>query len=246
MTGSANYSLGPGRQPADWGYASPRETRMGHWISLETPTGAISAWRADPSIPSRGALVVVQEIFGVNAHIRSVVDRFAAHGFTAVAPAMFDHLEHHVELSYDADGVGYGRDMVEKLGFDRAVDDVHAAAKLLEPAGNVGVVGYCWGGSVAYLSWARLGLPAVSYYGGRTVPFLQERSNAALMLHFGELDPLIPPEAIALHHEALPDAKFHIWPAGHGFNCDQRADYNATVAVQALQRTLSFFETNLK
>jgi carboxymethylenebutenolidase len=220
---------------------------MGHWVSLQTPTGPISAWRADPPASSRGALVVVQEIFGVNGHIRSVVDRFASHGFTALAPALFDHIEHHVELGYDEAGVAYGRSMVEKLGFDRAVDDVDAAKRLLQPDGNVGVVGYCWGGTVAFLSWARLRLPAVSYYGARTAPFLaHERSNAPLMLHFGEQDASIPPETIAAHRDALPDAKIHLWPAGHGFNCDQRADYNATVATQALQRTLAFFETALK
>jgi carboxymethylenebutenolidase len=220
---------------------------MGHWVSLQTPTGTISAWRADPPVNSRGALVVIQEIFGVNGHIRNVVDRFAGHGFTAIAPALFDHIEHHVELGYDEDGVAYGRQMVEKVGFDRAVDDVAAAQRLLQPDGNVGVVGYCWGGTVAFLSWARLRLPAVSYYGARTAPFLaHERSNAPLMLHFGELDKSIPPETIAAHREALPDAKIHLWPAGHGFNCDQRQDYNATVATQALQRTLAFFETALK
>ena len=220
---------------------------MGHWVSLQTPDGTISAWRADPPVNSRGALVVVQEIFGVNAHIRSVVDRFANHGFIAVAPAFFDHIEHHVELGYDEAGIAYGREMVEKLGFDRAVRDVDAAKRLLQPDGNVGVVGYCWGGTVAFLSWARLRLPAVSYYGARTAPFLaHERSNAPLMLHFGEQDESIPPETIAAHREALPDAKIHIWPAGHGFNCDQRNDYNATVATQALQRTLGFLETSLK
>lgn len=219
---------------------------MGHWVSLETPTGAISAWRADPAIPPIGALVVVQEIFGVNSHIRNVVDRFAAHGFTAIAPAMFDHIEHHVELSYDQDGVAYGKEMVDKLGIDRAVDDVKAAAKQVETVGNVGVVGYCWGGTIAFLCSARLRLPAVSYYGARTVPFLHERSDAPLQLHFGENDPSIPPEDVKRHHEMLPNADFHLWPAGHGFNCDQRADYNATVAVQALQRTLAFFEHHLK
>jgi carboxymethylenebutenolidase len=220
---------------------------MGHWVSLQTPTGNISAWRSDPPVNSRGALVVIQEIFGVNSHIRNVVDRFAGHGFTAVAPALFDHIEHHVELGYDEAGVAYGREMVEKIGFDRAVADVEAAKRLLQPEGNVGVVGYCWGGTVAFLSWARLRLPAVSYYGARTAPFLaHERSNAPLMLHFGEQDPMIPPETIAAHREALPDAKIHLWPAGHGFNCDQRPDYNATVAAQALQRTIAFFETALK
>ena len=219
---------------------------MGHWISLETPTGPISAWRADPALPAHGTLVVVQEIFGVNAHIRSVVDKFTAHGYTAIAPAMFDHFERQVELSYDQDGIAYGRDLVQKLGFDRAVEDVRAAANQVQSAGRVGVLGYCWGGTVAYLSCARLGLPAVSYYGGRTVPFLHERPTAPLLLHFGEHDPLIPPADVQRHHEALPEAEMHIWPAGHGFNCDQRTDYNATVAVQALQRTLAFFGTHLR
>ena len=220
---------------------------MGHWVSLQTPSGTISAWRADPPVASRGMLVVVQEIFGVNAHIRAVVDRFAGHGFTAVAPAMFDHIERHVELGYDEAGIAYGKQLVDKLGLDRAVADVEAARRLLQPEGNVGVVGYCWGGTVAYLAWARLRMPAVSYYGARTAPFLaHERSNAPLMLHFGEQDKSIPPEAIAAHRDALPDAKIHIWPAGHGFNCDQRADYNATVATQALQRTLAFLELALK
>jgi len=220
---------------------------MGHWVSLQTPAGAISGWRADPPTASRGMLVVVQEIFGVNAHIRGVVDRFAGHGFSALAPAMFDHIEHRVELGYDEAGIARGRELVDQLGFDRAVEDVRAAQRLLQPDGNVGVVGYCWGGTVAYLSWARLRLPAVSYYGARTVPFLaHERSTAPLMLHFGERDSSIPPEAVAAHREALPDAKIHLWPAGHGFNCEQRADYDADSAAQALQRTLAFFETALK
>ena len=219
---------------------------MGHWISLETPTGSISAWRAEPPIPAHGALVVVQEIFGVNAHIRNVVDKFAAHGYTAIAPAFFDHFEHHVELGYDQAGIAYGRDLVAKLGFDRAVEDVRAAADSLEPSARVGVVGYCWGGTVAFLSCARLGLPAVSYYGGRTIPFLHERPGAPLLMHFGEHDALIPPADILRHQEALPEAEMHVWPAAHGFNCDQRADYNATVAIQALQRTLAFFGRHLR
>jgi carboxymethylenebutenolidase len=219
---------------------------MGHWVELKTSGGSISAWRAEPSIPPRGALVVVQEIFGVNAHIRGVVDRFASHGFSAIAPALFDHVEPHVELGYDEAGVACGRELVEKVGVDRAVADVQAGMREMEEQGKVGVVGYCWGGSIAYLAWARLGLPSVSYYGARTLPFLGETSRAPLMLHFGELDKSIPPEAIARHREALPDAKIHLWPAGHGFNCEQRADYNATVAVQALQRTLAFFEHALK
>lgn len=218
---------------------------MGHWISLDTPGGMISAWRAEPAVPPRGALVIVQEIFGVNAHIRSVVDQFAAHGYSAIAPALFDHLERQVELGYDSAGVDHGRRLVGQLGFDRPVQDVAAAAACLDAPGKTGVVGYCWGGTVAFLSAARLGLPAVSYYGGRTVPFLDEKSLAPLLLHFGEDDPIIPPDDVARHRAALPNAEIHVWPAGHGFNCDQRADYNAIVANQALQHTLAFLETNL-
>ena len=219
---------------------------MGHWISLETHGGAISAWRADPAIPARGALVVVQEIFGVNSHIRGVVDKFAAHGYTAIAPALFDHFEKNVELGYDDDSVAYGRELVGKLGFERAVEGVQAAMEAVQDVGEVGVVGFCWGGTVAYLACSRLGIPAVSYYGGRTVPFLNEKPAAPLLLHFGEHDTIIPPADIEKHQESLPEAEIHIWPAGHGFNCDQRADYNATVAVQALQRTLAFFSLHLK
>ena len=219
---------------------------MGYWISLDTPGGAISAWRGEPAGPAIGALVVVQEIFGVNSHIRSVVDKFAAQGYVVVAPALFDHFERHVELGYDLDGVEYGRQLVAKLGFDRAVEDIGAAAGLLRPIGKVGVVGFCWGGTVAYLACARLGLPAVSYYGGRTVPFLVEAPKAPLLLHFGEDDPIIPPEDVRKQHEALPQADIHVWPAGHGFNCDQRGDYNATVAIKAMQRTLAFFAMQLR
>src|SRR4249919_1667036 len=112
---------------------------MGHWVSLQTPTGQISAWRADPPIPGRGALVVVQEIFGVNAHIRGVVDRFAGHGFTAIAPALFDHFGYKLEFGYDEDGIAKGRELVEKLGFDKAVADVQATVDEVDEVGHVGV-----------------------------------------------------------------------------------------------------------
>ena len=149
-------------------------------------------------------------------------------------------------MGYDDEGVAYGRKLVDKLGFDRAVEGVQAAMEAVQDVGEVGVVGFCWGGTVAYLACSRLGIPAVSYYGGRTVPFLGEKPAAPLLLHFGEHDAIIPPADIEKHQEALPEAEIHIWPAGHGFNCDQRADYNATVAVQALQRTLAFFSLHLK
>jgi len=192
---------------------------MGHPVSLSTPNGRISGWRADPPFPAHGALVVVQEIFGVNAHIRQQVDRFAAHGFTAVAPAFFDHVDYHIELDYDEAGVARGRELVAQIGFDKVMMDIESVVAELQGESKVGIVGFCWGGSVAYLGNTRLGLPAVSYYGGRTVPFLRERLRAPMLFHFGEQDPIIPPEDVQKHRDALSAAEIHVWPgAGHGFH----------------------------
>jgi carboxymethylenebutenolidase len=215
-------------------------------MSLETPTGRIQAWRADPPIPPKGALVVVQEIFGVNHHIRHVCDTFAAHGYVAIAPAFFDHFEHGVELDYDAEGVKRGKELVDRLGFERALEDIHEAAGVVQDAGKVGVVGYCWGGSVAFLANTRLSMPAVSYYGARTAPFLDEKLDAPMMFHFGDQDASIPTEVIDLHRSKQPTAELHVYPAGHGFNCDQRADYDEASATLALDRTLSFLRRTLR
>lgn len=219
---------------------------MGHPVSIETAHGRIGGWRADPPIPPKGAIVVVQEIFGVNHHIRQVVDRFAAHGFVALAPALFDHIDHAIELDYDAAGIERGRDLVARIGFDTAVSDVAAAERSLRDVGRVGVVGYCWGGTVAFLANTRLNLPAVSYYGGRTVPFLHERLSAPMLFLFGDRDPIISADDVAAHRAAHPEASVHVYAAGHGFNCDQRADFDPSAADDALARTLGFFERNLR
>jgi carboxymethylenebutenolidase len=220
---------------------------MGQTISISTRHGRISAWHAKPHVAPRGAVIVVQEIFGLNSHIRQVADRFANYGYVAVAPALFDLVHPGTELGYDEAGVARGREIAAELGFNGALDGVRGAFDLLESEYKVGVVGFCWGGSVAFLANTRLGLPAVSYYGGRTVPLLGERPKAPLMLHFGESDPIIPPEDVQKHRDALSSAEIHVWPgAGHGFNCDQRADYNPEVAQQALTRTLGFLQKNLR
>ena len=219
---------------------------MGRDIAIDTPVGSIGGWRADPEGAPLGALVVVQEIFGVNAHIRKICTTFADHGYVAMAPAFFDHFEHDVQLQYDADGVAHGRDLVEKLGFERALEDVHAAAAQLQEYGKVGVVGYCWGGTVAYLANTRLSMPAVSYYGARTVPFLDEQLDAPMMFHFGERDASISADDVELHRQRHPEADIHVYPAGHGFNCDQRADFHRPSAEQALERTLALFHRALR
>ena len=220
---------------------------MGQTISISTRHGRISAWQAKPHDKPRGAVIVVQEIFGVNAHVRQVADRFANHGYLAVAPALFDLVHPGTELAYDEAGVARGREIAQELGFGGALDGVRAAFDLVESENRVAVVGYCWGGSVAYLANARLGIPAVSYYGGRTVPLLRERPRAPLLLHFGEDDALIPPEDVQAHRSALPDAEIHVWPGvGHGFNCDQRDGYDAAASQGALARTLAFLQKNLR
>ena len=220
---------------------------MGHWIDLETPLGAIAAWRGDPTGPMHGAVVVVQEIFGVNAHIRGVADRFAAAGFAVLAPALFDPVERDVQLDYDDRGVAKGRELTAALGFDRAVVLVGAAADELRSEGlRTGVVGFCWGGTIAFLANTRLGLPAVSYYGGRSVPFLDEVARAPMLFHFGQRDPIITPDAVAAHRARQPAARIHVYPAGHGFNCEARRDYDPDSAALAWQRTTAFLEEALR
>ena len=221
---------------------------MGRDIAIDTPAGKVDAWRADPEGAPLGALVVVQEIFGVNPHVRSVADRFAAKGYIAIAPALFDPVERYVELGYDDAGMQRGIELRAQVGTDRAIAIVGAAAKLLQDEGHrVGVVGYCWGGTLAFLANTRFGLPAVAYYGGRVVDFLGEPLRAPMLFHFGADDAGIPPEAIAKIHLAHPQAPVHVYPgAGHAFNRDiDSTHYHADSAALALRRTLDFFAAAL-
>jgi len=217
---------------------------MHGWIDIETPHGPMRAWRAEPAGPSKGSVLVIQEIFGVNAHIRSVVDRYAAEGYVALAPAYFDVAERGVELGYDATGVARGKALADAVGLERATSITGAAATLLRAGGlKVGVVGFCWGGSVALLGNTRLGLPASSYYGARNLPLLGEPLRAPIQFHFGDNDPSIPPEAIAAHRERQPGAEVHVYKgAGHAFNRDtDPAHYDGAAARLAHQRTMELF-----
>lgn len=216
---------------------------MGEWIQLDTAAGPVRAWLARPTAPPRGAVVVLQEIFGVNAHIRAVADGFADAGFVAMAPALFDPVQPQVELSYGDAGLTRGRELVGELGMQRALEVVAAAARWLREAGHrPGVVGYCWGGSVAFVCNARLGLPAVSYYGARTMPYLAEAARAPLMFHFGGRDASIPPEDVTRHRELQPQAEVFVYPAaGHAFNRDvDPRHFHAASAALARQRTLAW------
>lgn len=219
------------------------------WIDLDTAHGDVRAWRAEPAGAARGGIIVLQEIFGLNAHVRDVAGRFAAEGYVALAPALFDPVERGVELDYGQDGMQRGVALRNELGFDRAVDLVAAAARSLRDEGlPVGVVGFCWGGSVAFLANARLGLPAVSYYGARTVPFLDEPARAPMLFHFGGRDASIPPGDIDLHRAKQPQATVHVYPdADHAFNRDvDNQVFEPESAALAWRRTLDFLAEVLR
>ncbi|MEE7548079.1 dienelactone hydrolase family protein [Xanthomonas sp. Kuri4-1] len=219
---------------------------MGHWTTLDTAHGQVAAWHATPAGAPIGGLVVIQEIFGVTQHIRDVAEDFAARGYEVLAPAFFDLVQKDVQLPYDADGVKAGLALVDTLGMERALDTVEAAAALLAPSGKVGTVGYCWGGSLALLSALRLGLPSVSYYGGRNTRYLDEEPKAPVMFHFGERDKSIPPEAVQQHREKLPQMETFVYPADHAFNRDVGHSYDPDSAELARERTLGFFAAHLR
>lgn len=230
---------------------------MGNRTAIEVAgIGTVGAWLARPAGTPRGALVVVQEIFGVNPHMRAVTDRYAAEGWLALAPALFDPVERDAQLAYDEAGYEGGRALAAALGFDRAVAIVDAAAGELRAllaealpdgsSGRVGVVGFCWGGSVAYLANTRLGLPAVSYYGARTVPFLEEPLRAPMLFHFGRRDHSIPASDVEAHRQRHPDAELHLHDAGHAFNRDVDPSHHDPASARAAHaQTLAFFDRAL-
>ena len=221
---------------------------MGERINLNTAgMHCIGAYLAKPAGTPRGGIVVVQEIFGVNAHMRNVADRFALAGYTAIAPAFFDFVEQDLELDYDEAGMNKGRELAGEVGLDRAVETVGSAADSIKSAGKIGVVGYCWGGTVALLAAQRLGLPSVSYYGARNAAFLEEPLKAPVMFHFGGKDKSIPPEAIEKHRKAWPEAPVYVYEdTGHAFNRDvDPGHYDEAAAKLAWQRTLDFFGRHL-
>jgi carboxymethylenebutenolidase len=206
----------------------------------------VRAFVARPEGDPKGCVVVAQEIFGVNDHIRWVIaEQYARAGYLAVAPAFFDRIEPEVELGYTPEGTARGRALVDALGLDAPLRDIRAAALQVGQGLPTGVVGYCWGGTVAYLAATRLGLPAVGYYGGRTSPYLHERLQAPAMLHFGEHDKLITMETVRRISATHPGLPCHVYPAGHGFNRFGHPDWHADSADTALARTLAFFRQHL-
>ena len=221
---------------------------MGKMIELTAADGhKLAAYRADPADKPRGAIVVIQEIFGVNSHVKSVADGYAADGYLAIAPALFDRAQRGFDVGYTPEDITKGREVRAKVSNDMAMKDTEAAIKAVSNAGKVGIVGYCWGGLITWLAAAKLpGLSAaVPYYGGGILDNADLQPKVPLMGHFGERDAHIPVDGVRKLAEKHKKHQIFIYAADHGFNCDQRGSYDAPAAKQARERTLAFFRQHV-
>ena len=228
---------------------------MGNFVNLTSSDGfVVPAYVAKPAGAPRGAVVVVQEIFGVNSHIRSVADRYAENGYLAVAPATFARVKPDVELGYTSEDMQAGMDLktaVEALPAPGVMPDLQAAIDYAaqQSSGKVGIVGYCWGGLLTWRAACSLkGLSAaVPYYGGgvTTAEEVARKPLVPVLAHFGERDHWIPVDSVQAFAKAHPDVEVHVYAADHGFNCDQRGSYDEAAAKTASERTLAFFAKHL-
>lgn len=222
---------------------------MGQFTELKARDGqAIPAYVAEPKGKPRGGIVVIQEIFGVNSHIRSVADGYAADGYLAVAPAIFHRVQPNVELGYAQEDMSAGMALkaaTEALPAPGVMQDIQAAIQRAGQAGKVGIVGYCYGGLLTWRAACTLdGLSAAApYYGGgvTTPDEVARKPKCPVLAHFGDQDHWIPLDSVEAFKKAHPEVEVHVYPANHGFNCDQRGSYDAAAAKLARERTLAFF-----
>lgn len=228
---------------------------VGSWLKVKAVDGhELSAYLCRPEGTPKGGLVVIQEIFGVNAHIRSVVDGFAKDGYVAIAPALFDRVQPGVELKYEGEGLQKAIELYQKLSPETAILDVAAAFGEIRSAGaGVGVVGYCYGGFMSWLSATRgpqHGIEpkaCVGYYAGGIGTVAAEQPSCPVMLHFGATDDHIGLDQIDAVRKAHPEVEIYLYEgAGHGFNCDVRASYEPQASALARQRTLAFFQKHIR
>jgi carboxymethylenebutenolidase len=194
---------------------------------------------AAPGRP-RGAVVVIQEIFGVNSHIRAVADGFAAEGYTVIAPALFDRIRRGIELGYSAPEIQEGSGYREQLKLEDTLKDLGAAIAVVRNSGRVGTVGYCWGGALSYVAASELPVACAVVYYGRVSSYLDRRPKCPVMYHFGTQDKSIPAADVEKVKAAHPQGVFYDYDAGHGFNCDQRSSYDPQAAALARERTVQF------
>ena len=216
-------------------------------ISLTAADGhRLTAYRAGPQNATR-ALVVVQEIFGVNHHMRNVCESFAAEGYAVIAPALFDRVGRGIELGYEAADVAQGRELRGKIDDGQTVLDILAAAAALPAGVKRGIVGYCWGGTIAWFGATRTSAfsAACGWYGGGIAAAKNEVARCPVQMHFGEADASIPMTDIAAIKAAQPGVDIHVYGGGHGFGCDERGSYVKADYELAQQRTLAFFGKHL-
>ncbi len=206
----------------------------------------LAAYLVKPEGAARGAVVVIQEVFGVNAHIRRVTEQYAEAGYLAIAPALFDRQRRDVELGYDAAGIQTGIGYMMNADPAGVLADVTAAIDAVAHAGNVGMVGYCWGGRVTWLAGCHTNIAAgVAYYGGGIAGVLKDTPRCPMMFHHGEKDGHIPLSDVEKIRQAFPQGIYHLYPAGHGFNCTERADFEPSSARLAFERTIEFFRQHV-
>jgi carboxymethylenebutenolidase len=208
----------------------------------------LGGYRADPANTPTAALVVIQEIFGVNHHIRAVCDRLAAEGYAAIAPSIFDRIEPNFTSGYSPDEVAVARKFVANPDWAAMLRDTQAAIDAVRDVGPVGIIGFCLGGSVAYAAATKLsGLSAaIGYYGGAVVRFADDMPKVPTQLHFGEKDAGIPLGDVETIRAKRPEVEIHVYPgAQHGFHCDERASYDQPSAEIAWPRSMSFFARHL-
>jgi carboxymethylenebutenolidase len=222
---------------------------MGSMIELQASDGhKFAAYRAEPAGKPRGGLVVIPEIFGVNKHIRAVADGYAGDGYLVIAPAMFDRAQRNYDTGYSQPEIQAGVAIMQKLDWKQTMQDAAASVEAAKAGGKVGIVGYCWGGTVAWVSAARLaGLAcAVPYYGGGMPGFIGEKPRCPTLCHFGEQDQSPTLEQAKAIAKAHPEITAHYYAgAGHGFNCDHRPSYNAEASKLARERTLAFLSQHV-
>jgi carboxymethylenebutenolidase len=222
------------------------ENDMGQNVTLTAADGhQFNAYRAEPAGAPKGAVVVIQEIFGVNSHIRDVTDRFAKEGYLAIAPALFDRIEPGFQSGYEPGDVARARTFMPKMDFAAILRDTDAAKDAVKSAGPVAIVGFCLGGSVAFSAATDLDgfSAAVGYYGGRIAAVADKTPKAPVMLHFGDQDQSIPLSDVETIKQKRPDVEVFVYHAGHGFNCDQRSAYDEESAKLAWQRTMGHIRT---
>jgi carboxymethylenebutenolidase len=221
---------------------------MGKMIELTAADGhKFSAYRADPAGKPRGGLLVIMEIFGVNSHIKAVTDSYAADGFLAIAPASFDRVQRGLDIGYTPADIEIARPLMQKMNLDDAVKDVAAALNEVKSAGKTGIVGYCWGGTCTWKAATSVpGLAcAIAYYGGGIPGLIGEKPQCPVMFHWGETDHSIPLDKAKEVAAAHSNQVHYFYPAGHGFNCDQRGSYHADSAKLARTRTLEFLQKHV-